>query len=287
MARATSAKLTLLHVDEIASMGIHDAPEWERYVDQLLHVRNQRLDQELEKLEQWGVDAEVEIAVGTPMVQILEYVEDTKPDLLVLAKHGRRGLERVLMGSVSRRIVRESSVPALVVHAYSDPEPGEYEEPAEYRHILTATDFSEDANLGVVFSMHMQAVFGVKVSLAHVIQPPLIIPGFPGDAPIQLPRVARAQMETHQTDQLRQILEQNNLDWETLVAVGHVPDTIVALAVGASADLIVIPGHGHGAVHRTVFGSTAESVLELSELPVLVLPKSYLHTIAEPGQASN
>jgi nucleotide-binding universal stress UspA family protein len=139
----------------------------------------------------------------------------------------------------------------------------------------------------VVFSMHMQAVFGVKVSLAHVIQPPLIIPGFPGDAPIQLPRVARAQMETHQTDQLRQILEQNNLDWETLVAVGHVPDTIVALAVGASADLIVIPGHGHGAVHRTVFGSTAESVLELSELPVLVLPKSYLHTIAEPGQASN
>jgi nucleotide-binding universal stress UspA family protein len=58
-----------------------------------------------------------------------------------------------------------------------------------------------------------------------------------------------------------------------------VPDTIVELARSAEADLIIIPGHGHGAVHRTVFGSTAESVLELSEMPVLVLPKAYLQTI--------
>lgn len=276
VAKATGATLTLLHVDEIAAMGVHDAPEWERYVEQVLSVRNERLDQELERLASWGVDARVDVVAGTPMVQIMDYVKKFTPDLLVLAKHGRRGLEGILMGSVSRRIVRESPVPTLVVHAYTDAEPDAWDEPIQYRHLVTPTDFSDDSNRGIVFTRELEEALGTEVSIVHVVQPPLVLPGFPGDAPIPIPMRARAEMEVRQTEQLREILHRNHIEWKTLVAVGNVPDTIVDLAGQVGADLIVMPSHGHGFFRNAIFGSTTEAVLELSQIAVLVLPHELL-----------
>lgn len=274
VALSTGASLTLLHVDEIAAMGVHDAPEWQNYVEKVLTVRNQRIDRELQVLADWGVDAQVEVVAGTPMVQVLEYVQTRKPDLLVLAKHGRRGIEGILMGSVSRRVVRETEVPALIVHAFGDEEVPT--EPVTYTHLLTPTDFSDDSNRGIVVTRALEKAFGTKVTLAHVVQPPLVVPGFPGDAPIQIPLRARAELETLQTEELRQILRRNDIQWDTLVSVGHVPDTIVRLAGEVEADLIVMPSHGRGRIMNAVFGSTTESVLELSSLPVLVLPHAML-----------
>ncbi len=279
VAKVTGATLTLLHVDEIAAMGVHDAPEWERYVENVLSVRNQRLDEELAKLEEWGVDARVDVVAGTPMVKVVEYCQEKKPDLIVLAKHGRRGIEGILMGSVSRRIVRQTAIPALVVHAYADPEPGSFEQPVTYTHMITPTDFSDDSHRGIVYTRELQKTFKTKVSVVHVVQPPLVLPGFPGDAPIPIPMRARAQMELNQTEQLRQILKRNDIDWDTLVAVGNVPENIVQLAEQVEADLIVMPSHGHGRIHHAFFGSTTESVLELSTLPVLVLPHEMLATV--------
>jgi nucleotide-binding universal stress UspA family protein len=276
VALATGAKLTLLHVDEIAAMGVHDAPEWEHYVEKVLNVRNRRLDEELEKLASWGVEANVDIVAGTPMVQVIEYARTHKPDLLVLAKHGRRGIEGILMGSVSRRIVRETDIPAIVVHAFANPEPGTVDQPVRYTHMVTPTDFSDDSHRGIVFTRELEESFKTKVTLVHVVQPPLVIPGFPGDAPIPIPMASRAAMEVKQADELRAILRRNNIDWETIVAMGNVPETIVDLAGQVGADLIVMPSHGHGRIRNAVFGSTTEAVLELSELPVLVLPHELL-----------
>jgi nucleotide-binding universal stress UspA family protein len=54
---------------------------------------------------------------GSPWREILSMIEDTKPDLVVMGTHGRRGLARVLLGSVAEKIVRTSPVPVLTVSA--------------------------------------------------------------------------------------------------------------------------------------------------------------------------
>jgi nucleotide-binding universal stress UspA family protein len=60
---------------------------------------------------------------GAPCEQILETAERVHADLLVLGTHGRRGVSRVLLGSVAERLVRISPVPVLTVRGDQAPAP--------------------------------------------------------------------------------------------------------------------------------------------------------------------
>jgi nucleotide-binding universal stress UspA family protein len=57
----------------------------------------------------------VEALVGHPARGILDYVETNDVDLIVQATHGRTGLDHVLLGSVTERVLRQSPVPVFVV----------------------------------------------------------------------------------------------------------------------------------------------------------------------------
>jgi len=64
-----------------------------------------------------GVDTVTEVSVGSPHAQITDYAETTDVDLIVMGTHGRTGLDRVLLGSVTERVVRAASCPVLTVRA--------------------------------------------------------------------------------------------------------------------------------------------------------------------------
>jgi nucleotide-binding universal stress UspA family protein len=54
-------------------------------------------------------------AIGTPVDQILDYIDDSHIDLVVMGTHGRGPVGHLLLGSVAERIVRRSPVPVLTV----------------------------------------------------------------------------------------------------------------------------------------------------------------------------
>lgn len=60
-----------------------------------------------------GVAAEVQVLHGHPEEEIVKAAQAS--DLIVIATHGRRGLTRLLMGSVTENVVRHASCPVLVV----------------------------------------------------------------------------------------------------------------------------------------------------------------------------
>ncbi|WP_101297529.1 universal stress protein [Halegenticoccus soli] len=68
-----------------------------------------------------GVEAVTAVAEGKPHEAIREYADDNGIDLVVMGTHGRRGLDRYLLGSVTERVVRTSDVPVLTVR-YVDEE---------------------------------------------------------------------------------------------------------------------------------------------------------------------
>lgn len=57
------------------------------------------------------------LRAGDPATEILRAVEETKPAMLVLGTHGRKGLAHLLLGSVAEKVVRMSASPVLTVHA--------------------------------------------------------------------------------------------------------------------------------------------------------------------------
>ena len=113
LAREYRAALSLLHVvrapfepSEVPVEPI--TPEWEQDARaQLAKVAADNL----------GAKAKYKLLVrrGNPAGAILEVERELRPDMIVMATHGRGGLSHLVLGSVADRIVRESSVPVLTV----------------------------------------------------------------------------------------------------------------------------------------------------------------------------
>jgi nucleotide-binding universal stress UspA family protein len=66
------------------------------------------------------IDVETSVQRGTPHRVILDYVDEHDIDCIVMGTHGRRGLDRYLLGSVTEKVVRLSNVPVLTVRMTED-----------------------------------------------------------------------------------------------------------------------------------------------------------------------
>jgi nucleotide-binding universal stress UspA family protein len=73
------------------------------------------LDETLTDVRKTVPEARAILRRGAPWREILSAIEEGKPDLVVMGTHGRRGVERMVLGSVAEKIVRTSPVPVLTV----------------------------------------------------------------------------------------------------------------------------------------------------------------------------
>jgi nucleotide-binding universal stress UspA family protein len=76
---------------------------------------NDALETVRERGESRGVDVVGAVSSGGPGPTILEYCEDEPIDLVVMGTHGRSGLDRYLLGSVTEHVVRHGDVPVFCV----------------------------------------------------------------------------------------------------------------------------------------------------------------------------
>lgn len=77
----------------------------------------ERLRRMADPLEKEGIPVDFRFQQGDPVESILRLAEKEDVDLVVMASHGRRGLSRLLRGSVTEAVLRKSERPLLVVPA--------------------------------------------------------------------------------------------------------------------------------------------------------------------------
>ena len=67
-----------------------------------------------------GIDGvKVKVAAGDPSDEILSYIGAMGIDLVIMGTHGRRGLDKIMFGSVAERVVKSSPVPVMVVNPFT------------------------------------------------------------------------------------------------------------------------------------------------------------------------
>lgn len=117
---AGTASYVLAHVIEppppiIAPVPVHApalGPEW---VQARHDASLSYLAPLAERLSQHGLAVEARVVVGGPVAaEVLELARTTAADLIAMGTHGRRGLERLMLGSVADKVVRGSDTPVLV-----------------------------------------------------------------------------------------------------------------------------------------------------------------------------
>jgi nucleotide-binding universal stress UspA family protein len=125
LARAFDARLTLLHVWSIPNTGYAEALSWP--VESMEIAARRALDDALVSARKLYAKAEALLREGNEWKTVLEVVDELGVDLVVMGTHGRRGLPRLVLGSVAEKVVRLCPVPVLTVGA---PRPRESEKNA-------------------------------------------------------------------------------------------------------------------------------------------------------------
>lgn len=85
-------------------------------IEQELRAKGERYLKYITKLaEKEGLKTEAILAMGEPHDQIVYYAKSVGADLIVIGTYGRRGAERILIGSVAERVIEYAPCPVLVV----------------------------------------------------------------------------------------------------------------------------------------------------------------------------
>jgi nucleotide-binding universal stress UspA family protein len=283
IARRAGAKLTLAHVHEpMATLYGEGAIMLSDDID--AHVRWQKrdyLDQVRARLGKGAaLSIETILLEGGVIEAIREQVKEHRVDLVVMTTHGRGPLGRFWLGSVTDKLLRQLSVPLLLVHPA--PEPAELAVEKVFQHILIPLDGSELAECILDPATALGGLMPADYTLLRVVQP--VHPSLPyteglsiaqmaGDI---LDRIDKLQGEVRQEAErylngVAERLRSRSLRVRTRIGVeDHPAAAILHHASACDADLIAIETHGRGGLSRLFLGSIADKLLRGSTIPVLV-----------------
>ncbi|GAB3685762.1 universal stress protein [Salinarchaeum chitinilyticum] len=105
-----------LHVLHVVSAAYAEAgPGHATAIEAMEQHGEETFDRIAERVEAAGVRLTTEQRHGEPHTSIVEYANEAGVDLVVMGTHGRTGLQRYLLGSVTEKVVRTSDVPVLTV----------------------------------------------------------------------------------------------------------------------------------------------------------------------------
>lgn len=268
-ARFYGAELHLLHVVVLHSAAPADLRGHFPELEDLYAGLEQYAGGELSKLLEARETKELTLVTSqvraiAPSPAILSYAESKDIDLIVLGTHGRRGLRRLLLGSVTEELVRTAGCPVLTVRG-SD---AGYVEPV--RNILVPFDFSPEARWALDQAETLAKACGAQIDLLHVVSRPMP-PGAIGGVPLPPPP------DTGLMDVVRNDLFDLVAGFSSEVKiVPHVNEgspawEICEFAERTSCDLILIAGRGLSGLSRMLLGSVSEKVVRMASLPVMVM----------------
>lgn len=237
-----------------------------------------------------GLDVECEVIVksGHPAARIKQIVAEKQIEMVIAATHGRSGMERFLIGSVTQKLVKVLDCPILVLHGHSEANPAVTAQGIHIKKILVGCDFSPDSQLAFEYALSFAQEFQTQLHLAHVIRPEerpdirfqieagaqetlsgtwdrLVYPGVESDSTISNVRMQ---------EKLINLVPKESLNWCTPVTVlleGQPYKELVAYADKEGIDMIVLGIRGHHLLEEFLVGSTTDRVIQRASCPVLAV----------------
>jgi len=246
LARDCGSRVYLLQVVQII-------PEFEAAAPDLMALVSEEVRRHLEAVKaeaaQAGVTLETRLSRGISVFSaILQEAAEIKPDMIVMGRHGLTGLARLLLGSVTARVIGHSPFNVLVVPKGST---------IAFERVLIPSDGSPSSQAAAAVALAIarereSKVFAVSVATEEG----------------EIPRAQEIVQE------LLAAANQAGVPLQGSVPQGQPPDDgILQAAIKNEVDLIVMGSHGRTGLKRLLMGSVTERVIGQAPCPVLVVKK--------------
>lgn len=214
-----------------------------------------------------GVTVDTVLRDGHVVREILAAADEFAADLIVLGTHGRGGFERLVLGSVAEKVLRQASCAVLTVPHGAVGRAGLS---GRWARVLCAHDGSSASLAGVGYAVSLAERTGARLTLVSVVE---ALP-YGGDFTGPTFEAFHTNRERHAVEALNAALGPDlraRLQVEDRVVYGKPSEQILQVAAQESPDVIVIGVQGRGALDQLLFGSTANHVVRHAEQPVLTV----------------
>ena len=213
-------------------------------------------------LEQKGIKAETRVIRGIPYQEIIKAAQSHDVDLIAMGKRGLNLWDRMLLGSTTTKVLRESHVPILTVRQTA-------KKPA-VKKILVPSSFSPADNVSLEWALEFAGPLGASVFLLHIVQAhrswDTVKGGFMG----RLRRVATekldAMLETVPAQKRKGVSK-----FTRVKAFSRPWSGILSFVREEGIDMIVMGTHARKGVPRFFLGSVAERVIREAPCPVITV----------------
>jgi nucleotide-binding universal stress UspA family protein len=149
LAKEFSAKLYVCHVVDLPSVGMYGETIPDP-VEQQNRIMNYTHEQINELINEVSVDWEPLVTIGHAASEIVRLAKDKRVDLAISATHGRSGIKRFILGSVTERLMRTLPCPLLVVRSTEHDFVTPANQEIRLKRILVGCDFSPDSSLALI-----------------------------------------------------------------------------------------------------------------------------------------
>lgn len=216
------------------------------------------------------IDWEPLVTTGHPSDEISRLVSEHHIDLTVVATHGRSGLKRLVLGSVTERLMRILSCPLLIIRSLESPDPAAKPFSLSMQKILVGCDFSPYSELAFQYGLSLAQEFESEVHLVHVIETPAYKGMMKSSAGQSEDDDKKLHIQIQ--EKLSLMIPKESFAWcepKIVLLAGQPHEEIIKHSLLNHIDLIVLGIRGRNLIEALFTGSTTDRVSRQAPCPVL------------------
>jgi nucleotide-binding universal stress UspA family protein len=244
----SGAEITVLYADTFLPpphFTSEQIPDLVQNIEQSKAAAKERLNRYAAEILGPAVRWKGVVAEQLPVDAILETAAEIHAELIVMGTHGRSGFNRLMLGSVTEKVLRQTNTPLMTTRWREDAAP-------EPKRILVPTDLSRAADRAMALTLEHAQMFNSEITLLHVVE----------------------QGEEPGADAWDRYIGPAGANASIVRRVerGEVATRVLEVAAEISADLIVVGIEHKRFRDTTVLGTDVLRIIRHADVPVVAVP---------------
>ncbi len=273
LAKKLDASITLVHAENLNPFSVQTG-SYKAVIDHYVKSRENSL---ASFKREYPSGTKTQFVNGDPVSSLLKVATREKSEMIILGTHGRTGVTRLLLGSVTEEVMRQSRIPVLAIGPKSQSTKADFSKTS--LAILMPTSLTQNSARAEKYASELAKKLGAKIIFFHSLREamhPALQTAFSSQAPSAKLQSYWEELKSKARKDLARRVDQAKS--RGLVAEFILDDQHYDSAEGvlkeisrSKADLVVMGTHGRSMMGGMFFGRTAREVVLSSPAPVITV----------------